>query len=419
MPVSFVWEFGDGQNFSGSGRPAGQDHYYSEGTYTARLTVKGSEGCEDSSVEKTFDVEKCPEKPVCPAATDIAVHVGDCDEQGRRKVTLTPKVDHLPVTFVWEFGDGQNSSGSGMPATLVHNYAAGTYTVKLTVSGGEGCEDSSVEKTFSVEKCPEKHIPPPPGICSWIMYLIEFIAALAVGTLMVHLFACPVTIWLIIFVLLTVLGIWFWYRKCDPTRCGWLQIFWVAIFAGTIVLLYLSTNGFQDTWLVALISLLIAIGIFVIWFKSCRPTAGQVFINGLLSMVAAMIVILLIATNCVGQPALPDLAVQDIDLNSLEVDCPGGPGTCITTVTFVIANSGVVDAGPFDIRILFDPDQSVVVTQSVPGLAAGASTPITITTPPGGNCYDQDCTICVTVDSGGVINESDETNNELCKTAGG
>jgi hypothetical protein len=136
-------------------------------------------------------------------------------------------------------------------------------------------------------------------------------------------------------------------------------------------------------------------------------------------MVAAMIVILLIATNCVGQPALPDLAVQDIDLNSLEVDCPGGPGTCITTVTFVIANSGVVDAGPFDIRILFDPDQSVVVTQSVPGLAAGASTPITITTPPGGNCYDQDCTICVTVDSGGVINESDETNNELCKTAGG
>jgi len=111
----------------------------------------------------------------------------------------------------------------------------------------------------------------------------------------------------------------------------------------------------------------------------------------------------------------PDLVVQDI--KTIVVDCPGGTGTCVTTVTFTIANIGVGNAGAFDIRIVADPSQSVVVNQSVSGgLDAGKTVRFIISTPPGGNCFDSDCTVCITVDSSNTVSESDETNNQLCKT---
>jgi CARDB len=111
----------------------------------------------------------------------------------------------------------------------------------------------------------------------------------------------------------------------------------------------------------------------------------------------------------------PDLVVQDIDMNSLKVDCPGGGGTCVTTVTFTIANIGAGDAGPFNIRIEADP--GVIVNQFVAGgLAGGGTQTFTITTPPGGNCYDPDCTISVTVDSNNEVEECNEKNNRLSET---
>ncbi len=120
--------------------------------------------------------------------------------------------------------------------------------------------------------------------------------------------------------------------------------------------------------------------------------------------------------GCKKEPQLPDLVVQDIDLDALKVDCPGGAGTCVTESTFTIANSGAGDAGSFNIRIVFDPAQSVVVNEPVTGLAAGTPQTFTVTTPPGGNCFDPDCTVCVTVDSDSTVAESDEGNNQLCET---
>ena len=116
----------------------------------------------------------------------------------------------------------------------------------------------------------------------------------------------------------------------------------------------------------------------------------------------------------------PDLIVQNFVPNSLKVDCPGGPGTCVTTVSFTIANVGTGNAGAFNIRIVLDPAASVVVNKAVPGgLAAGATLTFTISTPPGGSCFDSDCTICVTVDSDNTVEECNEGNNKLCKTTVG
>lgn len=114
---------------------------------------------------------------------------------------------------------------------------------------------------------------------------------------------------------------------------------------------------------------------------------------------------------------LADLVVRDIDLNSVKVVCPGGAGTCVTTATFTVANIGAGDAGAFNIKIVADPSQSVEVNQAVPGgLVAGGTATFTITTPAGGNCFDPDCTICITVDNLNTVPESNESNNQRCET---
>lgn len=114
----------------------------------------------------------------------------------------------------------------------------------------------------------------------------------------------------------------------------------------------------------------------------------------------------------------PDLVVSKID--KLNVDCPNGPGTCVTEVRVTISNVGTAAAPAFNTRVILDPAQSITVNQSFPGgLAAGASQSFTVKSPHGGNCFDPDCTVCVTVDSEEEVLESDETNNELCETKAG
>lgn len=62
----------------------------------------------------------------------------------------------------------------------------------------------------------------------------------------------------------------------------------------------------------------------------------------------------------------PDLIVEEIDINSLGVVCPGGAGTCVTTVTFTVANIGDADAGAFNINVVLDPSASVSLNEFVP-----------------------------------------------------
>ena len=113
-----------------------------------------------------------------------------------------------------------------------------------------------------------------------------------------------------------------------------------------------------------------------------------------------------------------DLTVRSI--GRPRVDCPGGAGTCTTAVEIDLANVGSADAGPFDVRVVLDPAASVVVDQTVPGgLGAGAGMSLPLVTPPGGGCFDPDCTICVTVDSQDEVRECDETDNRLCETTPG
>lgn len=114
----------------------------------------------------------------------------------------------------------------------------------------------------------------------------------------------------------------------------------------------------------------------------------------------------------------PDLVVRDIGRPS--VHCPAGKGTCKTMVRVVVANVGDGDAGPFKVQTVLDPSQSVTVTNQVPnGLKAGDERTLTVVTPPGGNCFDPDCTIRVQVDSEQSVTECNERNNNRRATTGG
>jgi len=116
-----------------------------------------------------------------------------------------------------------------------------------------------------------------------------------------------------------------------------------------------------------------------------------------------------------GPGQCADLVIRDI--GRPDVSCPGGGGTCVTTVDYTVANIGLGDAGPFNARALLDPAQSVVVDRSfASGLPAGDEQNVTIMTPQGGNCFDPDCTITVRADSDNTIEECNENNNTLSET---
>ena len=110
-----------------------------------------------------------------------------------------------------------------------------------------------------------------------------------------------------------------------------------------------------------------------------------------------------------------DLVVRDIDMPSLQVSCPKGAGSCVTTVRAIIANIGSGPADASTARGRLDPTQSVVVDRPVGVLAPGNTEDVLFTTPSGGNCFDPDCEICVTADFGDVVPETDESNNKLCR----
>ena len=106
-----------------------------------------------------------------------------------------------------------------------------------------------------------------------------------------------------------------------------------------------------------------------------------------------------------------DLMVQSLDDIYNDCSLVAAPGSCAITLTFTIVNIGLGDAGPFNVLAKVDPGLAQQGTVSVVSLAAGATTTLTITLPPGGNCYDPDCAVEITVDSDNDVIESNEGNN--------
>lgn len=113
----------------------------------------------------------------------------------------------------------------------------------------------------------------------------------------------------------------------------------------------------------------------------------------------------------------PDLIVKKIILIKDNCEDSSSPN-CVASVTYTIANVGTAPAGPFNIRVEANPGK--FGTEYIPGgLAPGSELTITTTTAPGGYCFNNNCTVVVTVDSGNTVSECNENNNQLSETAPG
>ncbi|RFA13010.1 cell surface protein [Subtercola boreus] len=147
--ASYAWDFGDSQSATG----ATTSHTYAAaGTYTVSLTVtdnKGATGVFTNAVTVTAPrVNVAPTASFTSSVTNLALTVdgtGSADTDG----TLT--------SYAWAFGDGSTATGANPP---VHTYAAaGTYTVKLTVTDNDGATGVS-QTTVTAVAAPPPNVPP-------------------------------------------------------------------------------------------------------------------------------------------------------------------------------------------------------------------------------------------------------------------
>lgn len=124
--VSWSWNMGDG---SGPITLVDPIHSYADlGTYNVTLTVETAEGCVQSA-SQTVNVTPVP---------DASFTFTAACEGSATTFTNTSTIAAGAMNYAWNFGDGGTSSLQ----SPTHVYAIdGTYTVTLTVTSTDGCDD--------------------------------------------------------------------------------------------------------------------------------------------------------------------------------------------------------------------------------------------------------------------------------------
>lgn len=127
------WDFDFGDNSSASFTAPPFNHIYNQiGTYTVKLITKDNLGCSDSAF-KVAGVTVS--KPVVNFTANDTIYCPNLGLQFNDKSTGTNITG-----YTWDFGDG----GSSSTKDPLHAFPAkdSTYSIKLIVTDGLGCQDS-------------------------------------------------------------------------------------------------------------------------------------------------------------------------------------------------------------------------------------------------------------------------------------
>ena len=131
--ASYAWNFGNGTTGSGAAPSA---TYATAGTFTVTLTVTDNRGA-TSQASTTVTVTTNTQPPV---ANSGGPYSGTVNVPINFNGAASRDPDGSVVSYLWNFGDGTTASG----VTAVHAYAAaGSYTVRLTVTDNDGLTNSA------------------------------------------------------------------------------------------------------------------------------------------------------------------------------------------------------------------------------------------------------------------------------------
>lgn len=136
--TAWLWDFGDGSTHGTEANPA---HTYSaSGKYTVTLTVTTSAG---SSTHTETEYIHVSSGPTADFSANPATGIAPLDVA----FTDTSVAGPSPITaYVWDFGDGTTSTLQN-PS---HTFAAGTYTLSLTVTAQDGQYDTRTRTAYIV-----------------------------------------------------------------------------------------------------------------------------------------------------------------------------------------------------------------------------------------------------------------------------
>ncbi|SDV04431.1 PKD repeat-containing protein [Microlunatus sagamiharensis] len=130
--VAYAWSFGDG---TGSADVSPSHTYAAPGSYTVTLTVTDDKGATGSATTSVSVANAAPTAVVTSSGDALTLAF---------KGSRSTDADGTVVGWAWDFGDGTSSTD----ADPSHTYAAaGTYTVRLTVTDDAGATGT---KTVSV-----------------------------------------------------------------------------------------------------------------------------------------------------------------------------------------------------------------------------------------------------------------------------
>ena len=130
--LTYAWTFGDGGTATG----ATPSHTYTTaGSYQATLTVTDALA-QSASATATVTVSPAAQ---APRAVPGGPYTGVAEQLISFNGSGSTDPNSLPLTYAWDFGDGT----VGVAVSPQHAYAAaGTYTVKLTVSDSTGLSNT-------------------------------------------------------------------------------------------------------------------------------------------------------------------------------------------------------------------------------------------------------------------------------------
>jgi PKD repeat protein len=139
--ASYAWDFGDGSAAASGAVP--EHSYASAGTYSVKLTVTDNRGGTDS-VTQAVTVTAPNQKPTAAftsSATGLSVAFDG---------TSSSDPDGSIASYAWDFGNGDSSTAAKPFTTYA---AAGTYSVKLTVTDNRGATDT-LTRSVTVNSAP-------------------------------------------------------------------------------------------------------------------------------------------------------------------------------------------------------------------------------------------------------------------------